>query len=285
MTPLRASLLAERAAVEARHAAALAPPWRGMAGSIALAAAALAVYALGVVVLDLSPLRVLHGLGRLADIAALMLPPTPGSWSHFLIYLGALGQTLAIAFLGTLLAAVLAFPVGFIAARNIVANRLVHVLARRSLDAMRSVDTLIWALIWIGVVGLGPFAGMLAIASTDFGAFAKLVSEAIETAQRRPVDGVLAAGGSRLHAIRFGIVPQVLPVFASQVLYFFESNVRSATIIGIVGGGGIGLWLSEQIRVLEWQQAAFLILMVLLTVAVIDAISRRLRGAIIGRGD
>lgn len=283
MTAMRTALLAERAAVEARHAAVLAHPLLGKAGPIALGAVALAVYVLGMVMLDLSPLRVWNGLGRLADIALLMLPPSPGSWDHFWLYLNALGQTLAIALLGTLLAAVLGFPMGFIAARNVVANRVVHFLARRSLDAVRSVDILIWALIWIDVVGLGPFAGMLAIASADFGAFGKLVSEAIETAERRPVDGVLSAGGSRLHAIRFGILPQVLPVFASQVLYFFESNTRSATIVGIVGGGGIGLWLAEQIQVLGWQDAAFIIVMVLLTVAVIDAISRRLRGVIIGR--
>jgi phosphonate transport system permease protein len=284
MTPMRAALLADRAAVEARHEAALAHPWRNMAGGLAIGAVAVSVYVFGLVVLDVSPLTVMRGLGRLGDIALLMLPPTPGTWDHFFLYLNALGQTLSIALLGTLLAAVLAFPVGFIAARNIVANRIVHFLARRSLDTVRSVDILIWALIWIDVVGLGPFAGMLAIASADFGAFGKLVSEAIETAQRRPVDGVRSAGGSRLHAIRFGIIPQILPVFASQILYFFESNTRSATIVGIVGGGGIGLWLSEQIQVLGWQDAAFIILMVLVMVAVIDAISRRLRGAIIGRG-
>ena len=142
---------------------------------------------------------------------------------------------------------------------------------------------MIWALIWINVVGLGPFTGALAIMSSDLPTFAKLMSEAIETADRRPVEGVTAAGGSRLHAIRFGIVPQVLPVIASQVLYYFESNTRSATIIGIVGAGGIGLVLSEQIRTLEWQEAAFIILLVLVTVAIIDAISQRLRAAIIGR--
>jgi phosphonate transport system permease protein len=108
------------------------------------------------------------------------------------------------------------------------------------------------------------------------------MSEAIEAADRRPVDGVLSAGGGRLHAIRFGLVPQVLPVFASQILYFFESNTRSATIIGIVGAGGIGLQLSEQIRVLEWQQVSFLILMILVTVAALDWISQRLRSAMIG---
>jgi phosphonate transport system permease protein len=283
MTALRSALLADRATVEARHAAALNPSWGERAGAVAIGIIAVAIYVFGMVWLEISPLKIAQGFWRLVDIAMLMIPPTPGSWSRFLIYLGALGQTVAIAFLGTFIAAVLAFPLGFLAAKNIVANRVLHFLARRSLDTVRSVDTLIWALIWIDVVGLGPFAGMLAIASTDFAALGKLVSEAIETARRQPVEGVLAAGGSRLHAIRFGIIPQVLPVFLSQVLYFFESNTRSATIVGIVGGGGVGLYLYEEIRVLEWPQAAFLILMVLVTVAIIDAISRRLRGAVIGR--
>jgi len=216
------------------------------------------------------------------DIAELLMPPDPQSWSRFLLYLGALGQTLAIAFLGTLLAAIIGCPFGFLAARNAVTSRIVHFLCRRSLDTLRSIDTLIWALIWINVVGLGPFAGALAIMSSDLGAFGKLMSEAVEAANRPPVDGVLSAGGSRLHIIRFGLVPQVLPVFASQILYFFESNTRSATIIGIVGAGGIGLHLSEQIRVLEWQQVSFLILMILVTVAALDWISQRLRSAIIG---
>ena len=247
-----------------------------------LAASAIAAYFAGLFVLDVTPLRLFAGVGHLANIIALMLPPTPGSVEHFRTYIAALGETLAIAFLGTALASVFAFPLGFVAARNVVANRILHLLARRTLDTIRSVDTLVWALIWINVVGLGPFAGALAIASTDMAALAKLVSEAIETADRGPMDGMRAAGGGRLAVMRFGILPQVLPIFASQALYFFESNTRSATIIGIVGAGGIGLYLSEMIRVLEWREAAFLILLVLVAVAVIDAVSRRLRAAIIG---
>ena len=277
MSGLRAELLAAGLAAEAPGGT----WWTGrMAPLLGLAAAA-AVYAAGLVILDISPARIWGGLGQLGTIVALMMPPSAGG--HWALYAVALGQTLSIAFIGTLLAAVLALPFGFLAARNVVANRLVHVLARRSLDTIRSIDVLIWALIWINVVGLGPFAGALAIACSDCGALAKLMSEAIETADRKPVEGVLASGGGHWLAVRFGLVPQVLPVFASQLLYFFESNTRSATIIGIVGAGGIGLHLYEQIRVLEWQQAAFLILMVLVTVALIDQLSRRLRLAIIGR--
>ena len=185
--------------------------------------------------------------------------------------------------LGTLTAAILAFPVGFLAAKNVVPNIFAHFAVRRSLDTIRSVDVLIWALIWINVVGLGPFAGVLAIAASDFGAFGKLFSEAIEAADRKPMEGIVSTGGTKLHALRFGLIPQVFPVLASQVLYYFESNTRSATIIGIVGAGGIGLHLAEAIRTLELQQTSFIILMILVAVAVIDFVSSQLRFALIGR--
>jgi phosphonate transport system permease protein len=279
---LRETLIAQGTELCAQRADLLRSGWREKIPLLALGIAAIAVYLAALVFLGVSPSTIAAGFGRLLDIAELMLPPDPGSWARVLLYLGALGQTLAIAFLGTVFGALLGCPFGFIAARNVVANRWMHFLSRRSLDTVRSVDTLIWALIWINVVGLGPFAGALAIMSSDLGAFGKLFSEAIEAADRKPIDGVLSAGGSGVHAFRFGMLPQVLSVFASQILYFFESNVRSATIIGIVGAGGIGLQLSEQIRVLEWQQVSFLILMVLLTVAALDWMSQRLRGAIIG---
>jgi phosphonate transport system permease protein len=272
----------DRAALRLRHAAILRVAWPARARMLAGLAIFTALYVYGLISFGLTPALLITGLWRMWDIAGLMLPPNPGSAARALIYLGALGQTLAIAFFGTLLGAALALPMGFLAARNIVANRILHVLSRRSLDVVRSIDTLIWALIWIDVVGLGPFAGALAIASSDFAALGKLFSETIETADRRPGEGILAAGGSRLHAIRFGIVPQILPVFASQLLFFFESNTRSATIIGIVGAGGIGLYLSEQIRVLEWKQVSFLIVMILIAVALIDRVSRSLRGVIMG---
>jgi phosphonate transport system permease protein len=210
-----------------------------------------------------------------------MLPPSPEG--RFLAFLDALVETVAIAFLGTLTAAILAFGVAFLAARNVVPSPFVRFPVRRLFDTIRSVDTLIWALMWINVVGLGPFAGVLAIACADFGALGKLFSEAIEATERRAAEGVASTGGSRLHQVRFGILPQVLPVMASQTLYFFESNTRSATIIGIVGAGGVGVYLSELIRVLELKQVAFLILMILVAVALIDAISTRLRLALIGR--
>jgi phosphonate transport system permease protein len=247
----------------------------------AMIAGALAIFAFGLVDLDFSPARMLAGLHQLGWITLMMVPPDPGS--SLALYMRALGETLSIALLGTTLAAVFALPVGLLAAKNIVPSNLLRFPVRRFFDTIRGVDTLIWALVWINVVGLGPFAGVLAIAVSDFGAFGKLFSEAIEAADRRQVEGIRASGGNALHEIRFGLLPQVLPVIAGQVLYFIESNTRSATIIGIVGAGGIGLQLAEQIRVLEWQKVSFLILMILVAVAAIDWISSKLRFAIIGR--
>lgn len=226
--------------------------------------------------------RIIAGFGKIGWIVSLMVPPNPGTVELAITFLKGLVETLAISLLGTLGAAILAFPFSFLAAKNVVRIPFIHVLARRFLDTIRGVDTLIWALIWIGVVGLGPFAGVLAIITADFGAFGKLFSETIESADRKQGEGILSSGGSSRHVVRFGILPQILPVMASQILYFFESNTRSATIIGIVGAGGIGLFLTETIRTLEWKQTSFIILLILITVSLIDFASGRLRSALIG---
>jgi phosphonate transport system permease protein len=273
-TPERERLRSQYPEVFARPASArLATP------AMILGAAAILLF--GLVDLDFSPARLVAGFHQLGWITMMMIPPDPGS--SLPAYLVALGETLSIALLGTTIGALVALPVSLLAARNIVPSGIFRFPVRRFLDSIRGVDTLIWALVWINVVGLGPFAGVLAIAISDFGAFGKLFSEAIETADKKQVEGIRASGGSALHEIRFGLMPQVLPVIAGQVLYFIESNTRSATIIGIVGAGGIGLQLAEQIRVLEWQKVSFLILMILVAVAAIDWISSKLRFAIIGR--
>jgi phosphonate transport system permease protein len=221
------------------------------------------------------------GLALLGKFIALMFPPSTGG--HLNLLLKAMGETLAIAFLGTLIATVVAFPISFLAAKNTTPHGSIRFAIRRGLDTIRGIDALIWALVFVGVVGLGPFAGILAIAVSDTGALGKLFSEAIESAEQRARESVLASGGTSLLAVRFGLLPQVLPIIAGQILYYFESNVRSATIIGIVGAGGIGLQLSEQIRTYDFDQVAFAVIMILITVAVIDLISGRLRFAIIGR--
>jgi phosphonate transport system permease protein len=278
---LREVALRDLQGLRARHREVFAPDWRRRTALLAGIILALVLAAYGFWRLDFSLTRLGSGLGQIAQMVSLMFPPSPGN--RLPLYLQALTETLAIALLGTLTAAVLAFPVGFLAAKNVVPNIFAHFAVRRVLDVFRGVDVLIWALIFINVVGLGPFAGILAITASDFGSFGKLFSEAIEAADKRPVEGVIASGGTRLHALRFALIPQIFPVIASQVLYYFESNTRSATIIGIVGAGGIGLHLAEQIRVLEWNVVAFLVLRILVAVAIIDWVSSRLRFAIIGR--
>lgn len=230
---------------------------------------------------DLS--RLLEGVSKLGWLLQFMFPPAHNGWlGEFAL---GLAETLAMAFLGTLIAAVVAVPIGFLGAKNVVPNWLFHFSLRRVLDGVRGIDTLIWALIFVNVVGLGPFAGILAIAVADVGVLSKLFAEAIENVDRRPIEGVRATGANALKTYRFGYLPQVLPVFLSTTLYWFESNTRSATILGVVGAGGIGQQLSDRIRANNWDEVMFIVLMILATVYVIDLVSRWLRVRIIGRQD
>ena len=187
-----------------------------------------------------------------------------------------------MAFLGTFVAAVIALPLGFLGARNVLVNALAHFSIRRVFDGFRGVDQLIWALAFVRAVGLGPLAGVMAIAAADICVLAKLFAEAIENADPRQTEAVTAAGGTRLLAIRFGLLPQVLPVLLAQVLYSFESNTRSAAILGVVGAGGIGLQIAERIKVRYWDEVSFIIILILVTVAVIDQLSARVRRRLIG---
>jgi len=240
------------------------------------------LFALGVWRLEIDVARVLNGFGQLFGFVGLMLPPAEARGATLPGVLSALAETLAIAFLGTLFAALIALPIGFLAARNTTVNQALRFTTRRGLDGLRGIDALIWALIWVSVVGLGPFAGVLAIMTADIGTFGKLFSEAIEAADRKPQEGVVASGGDGAARVRLGVLPQVLPVLLGQVLYIFESNTRSSTIIGIVGAGGIGLVLAEMIRTLEWQAVSMIVLLVLVMVALIDFASGKLRRKLIG---
>jgi len=144
------------------------------------------------------------------------------------------------------------------------------------------VDQLIWALAYVRAVGLGPLAGVLAIATADIAVLAKLYAEAIENAEKRQAEGIAAAGGSPTLVMRFGILPQVAPIMLGHALYFFESNARSASILGVVGAGGIGLQIAERIRVRNWDEVAFIIILMVVMVMAIDWLSQRLRRRLIG---
>lgn len=254
--------------------------WRNRAICLALAAVVL----FGLWWIDASPQRLSSGLTRIGYLLRLMMPPSTGG--YFFTYLRALYETLAMAFFGTFLAVVMALLLCFLAARNVVPNWLFHFTFRRVLDCFRGVDILIWALIFVSAVGMGPFAGVLAIAFSDVAFLTKIYAEAIESVDVKPIEGARAAGASKLQATRLAIVPQVLPIIIANALYFFEANVRAATILGIVGAGGIGMQLSQRILVNDWDQACFIIIMMLVTVAVLDLGSRQIRRRLIGgRGE
>lgn len=198
------------------------------------------------------------------------------TWQYANIYKG-IAQTLAMAFLGTLLGSLGALFVGFLAARNVMPLWIVRQAIRRVLDMLRGIDQLVWGLVFVRSVGLGPLAGVLAIFVSDLGTLSKLYSEAIENIDRKQVEGVKATGAGPLAVIRYGYIPQVLPVFISQSLYFLESNTRSATILGIVGAGGIGMIIIERFRASLYDQVAFVVLNVLVLIFAIDWLSKRVR--------
>ena len=225
--------------------------------------------------IDASPERIWNGLSRLGWLVTLMWPPSPGGALPDLLH--GLAESLAMAFLGTLLAALAALPLALLGAGNVVGSALLRFSTRRLYDGLRGIDTLVWALVFVSAVGMGPFAGILALAVPDTGTLAKLFSEALEGADRRQVEAVRAAGAGRMLAVRIGLLPQVAPVMLSQLLYTLESNARSSTILGVVGAGGIGLALADRIRINNWDEAAFIVLMILAMVALIDGASRMVR--------
>ena len=234
-----------------------------------------ALVALGWVAWDTGadPVRFVRGLPWIFDIVCRMLPPDPRVLPAALS--GAL-TTVEIALLGTAVAAVLALPLGVVSARNVAAPPLFYP-ARAVLNFFRSVDTLVYALIFVAAVGLGPFPGVLAVIAYTTTSLAKLYSEAVEGIDRGPVDAVTATGATRLQILRFGVLPQVLPLFLSYVLYRLETNIRAATVLGFVGAGGIGFYLQTYLRMIDYPAASTVLLVTVAMVMVVDALSSKLR--------
>ena len=214
-------------------------------------------------------------------ISAMFVWKDMGTWQYSQIYVG-IAQTLAMAFLGTVLASCAAMFIGFFAARNTMPFAPARHLVRRFLDILRGVDQLIWGLVFVRAVGLGPLAGVLAIFVSDTGTLSKLYSEAVENIDRKQVEGVRATGAGPIKVVRYGYLPQVLPVFISQSLYFFESSTRSATILGLVGAGGVGMIIIERFRANLFDQVTFVVLNVLICIFVIDWLSKKIRERFIG---
>ena len=206
-------------------------------------------------------------------------------WQHKDV-MWAIFETILMAFLGTMGAALVALPLAFAAARNFSPFMAVRAVVRRVFDFVRGVDALIWTIILARAFGPGPLTGALAILLTDTGTFGKLFSEALENVDKREIEGVQSTGAKPLQRYRFGVIPQITPILLSQLLYYLESNTRSATIIGAITGGGIGLLLTQaMITQKDWEEVSYYIILILIMVMVMDTVSGWLRRKLIMSDD
>lgn len=202
-------------------------------------------------------------------------------WQHALVA-WAIFETILMAFLGTMTAALIALPLGFLAARNFMPLGIFRGAVRRVFDFVRGVDGLIWTIILSRAFGPGPMTGAIAIALTDTGSFGKMFSEALENIDEKQVEGIRSTGANALQRARFGVIPQIMPVLIAQVLYYLESNTRSATVIGAIVGGGIGLLLTQAIITQkDWEEVAYYMVLIVLMVMVMDSLSGWLRRKLI----
>lgn len=215
---------------------------------------------------------------QMGDIATRMVPP---SWSYMDNLWQPVWDTLNIATIGTVIAMILAVPIAFMAARNTTPHKAVRAVALFIIVATRSVNSLIWALLLVVVVGPGVLAGTIAIGFRSIGGCSKLLYEAIEEINHTQVEAIEATGASRAQQMLYGIVPQVLPTFAGVGVFRWDINVRGSTILGIVGAGGIGVQLNASINVLAWTQVSMILLVILGTVFISEYVSAKVRHAII----
>ncbi|MFO7770796.1 MAG: phosphonate ABC transporter, permease protein PhnE, partial [Roseovarius gahaiensis] len=206
-------------------------------------------------------------------------------WRHKDV-IWAIFETILMAFLGTMGAALVALPLAFLAARNFTRLMSIRFAVRRLFDFVRGVDGLIWTIILSRAFGPGPMTGALAILITDTGSFGKMFSEALENVDDKQIEGVSSTGAKPMQRYRFGVIPQITPVLLSQVLYYLESNTRSATVIGAITGGGIGLLLTQAIITQkDWEEVSYYIVLVILMVIAMDWFSGWLRGKLIGKSE
>ncbi|WP_422367534.1 phosphonate ABC transporter, permease protein PhnE [Pelagibius sp.] len=189
-------------------------------------------------------------------------------------------ETVQIALWGTVLSILVGIPCALLSSNNIAPPWIVQPM-RRLMDAARAINELVFAILFVAAVGLGPFAGVMALFIHNLGVISKLFSEAVEAIDPRPVEGIRATGASRLQQVIYGVIPQVMPLWSSYSLYRFETLVRSATVLGIVGAGGIGFTFYESFRSFQYDRASAVIIVVVVVVSIIDILSAQLRKRLI----
>jgi len=240
---------------------------------------------------EVRPLVLAENIGQFTAYIRQILPPVGldhpvadlRAWYWGLpSWLALLGETLLMAYLGTLLGALAGFALSFVAAANLVRSRLLRILAKRFLEICRTVPEVVFALLFVIAFGLGPMVGVLAVAIHTTGALGKLFSEVVENIDMRPVEGLSASGASWVETVRFAVLPQVLSTFASYGLLRFEINVRGAAVLGFVGAGGIGQEFLAAIRNFYYADVGAILGLIILTVVCIDLATERVRHRLIG---
>jgi len=250
-----------------------AEPPRASAGRLAAWGILLALLAASWKGAEMRPLDLLRDAGNMAQYGRGFFPPDFADWRHDV---EELVVTFEIALWGSALAIACSIPLALLAASNLT-PWWVHQPVRRVLDTFRAINEMVFALLFVVAVGLGPFAGVLALWVHTTGVLAKLFSEAVEAIDPQPVEGIRATGAHPLHEIAYGVLPQVAPLWVSFALYRFESNVRSASVVGMVGAGGIGMVLWDVVRGFQYAQTAAVLILLTLSVTLIDLVSSQLR--------
>jgi len=222
---------------------------------------------------DMRPLDLFRDSANMGEYLSGFFPPNFSDWRY---YLQEMLITFEIALWGTALAILCAVPLGLLASSNIT-PWWVHQPVRRVLDSFRAINEMVFALLFVVVVGLGPFAGVLALWVHTTGTLSKLFSEAVEAIDPHPVEGIRATGALPIEEIVYGVIPQVMPLWISYSLYRFEANVRSASVVGMVGAGGIGMVLWDVIRGFQYGETAAVLLILIVSVSVIDLVSAQTR--------
>ncbi|MDP2210548.1 MAG: phosphonate ABC transporter, permease protein PhnE [Candidatus Aquicultor sp.] len=227
---------------------------------------------------NLSVSELVRGYPFMADFLNRMMPPSTANLSGLV---APTIETIQIAIWGTTLAVVLSLPLGLLAAQNITPHPAVYYVTRWVLNALRAVNDLIFALIFVAAVGLGPFPGVLALGVHSAGMLGKFYAEAIENVDKGTIEALEATGAHKLQIIRYAIIPQIVPEFVTYNVYRFEHNLRQATVLGMVGAGGLGFELITSMRLFKYQDAATILLVILLVVTGIDHISNKIRARLI----
>ncbi|WP_017473591.1 phosphonate ABC transporter, permease protein PhnE [Amphibacillus jilinensis] len=234
------------------------------------------LYMLSVFQTNAFPNRVIEGLPIIYRFMVEDL--FPPNWGYLNRVARSLLETWNMALFSTTFAAIFALPLSFIASSNINRNKWLYQVVRNLLNILRTIPEVILAVLFVALVGIGAVSGILALTVFSLGILAKLVSETIEAVDPGPIEAIRASGGNTLQVITYGIMPQILPQFASYVLYVLEINVKASVILGFVGAGGIGIIMQQQLRMFNYNNVATIVFMTFLTITIIDTVSNRLRG-------